>query len=143
MTRRVVVTGVGVVAPNGLGVPAFGQALREGRSGVRAVPRLGELRFSCQVAGVPEGVDALAATLFDADELLAMNSNHRFACVAAVEAWQDARLPRPARGDDEVRWDTGAVLGTGSAAWTPSASVSYRSPTPARCGASAAPPWSR
>jgi len=113
VTRRVVVTGVGVVAPNGLGVPAFGQALREGRSGVRAVPRLGELRFGCQVAGVPEGVDALAATLFDADELLAMNSNHRFACVAAVEAWQDAGLPRPARGDDEVRWDTGAVLGTG------------------------------
>ena len=113
MTRRVVVTGVGVVAPNGLGVPAFGQALREGRSGVRAVPRLGELRFSCQVAGVPEGVDALAATLFDADELLAMNSNHRFACVAAVEAWQDAGLTRPARGDDDVRWDTGAVLGTG------------------------------
>ena len=113
MTRRVVVTGVGVVAPNGLGVPAFGQALREGRSGVRAVPRLRELRFGCQVAGVPQGVDELAATLFDADELLAMNSNHRFACVAAVEAWQDARLPRPARGDDEVRWDTGAVLGTG------------------------------
>jgi len=113
MTRRVVVTGVGVVAPNGVGVPTFGQALREGRSGVRAVPRLGELRFGCQVAGVPEGIDELAATLFDGDELLAMNSNHRFACVAAIEAWQDAGLPRPARGDDEVRWDTGAVLGTG------------------------------
>jgi len=113
VTRRVVVTGVGVVAPNGVGVPAFGQGLREGRSGVRAVPRLGELRFGCQVAGVPEGVDELAATLFDADELLAMNSNHRFACMAAIEAWQDAGLPRPARADDEVRWDTGAVLGTG------------------------------
>jgi 3-oxoacyl-(acyl-carrier-protein) synthase len=109
----VVVTGIGVVAPNALGVSAFGQALREGRSGVRAVPRLSELRFGCQVAGVPEGVDELAATLFDADELLAMNSNHRFACVAAVEAWQDAGLLRPARDDDEVRWDTGAVLGTG------------------------------
>ena len=113
MTRRVVVTGVGVVAPNGLGVPAFGQALRDGRSGVRAVPKLGELRFGCQVAGVPEGVDEFAETLFDAEELLAMNSNHRFACVAAVEAWEDAGLVRPARGDDEVRWDTGAVLGTG------------------------------
>jgi 3-oxoacyl-(acyl-carrier-protein) synthase len=113
VTRRVVVTGVGVVAPNGLGVAAFAQALREGRSGVRAVPRLGELRFGCQVAGVPEGVDELAETFFDADELLAMNSNHRFACLAAVEAWQDAGLTRPARGDDDVRWDTGAVLGTG------------------------------
>jgi 3-oxoacyl-(acyl-carrier-protein) synthase len=111
--RRVVVTGVGVVAPNGLGVPAFARALREGRSGVRAVPKLGELRFGCQVAGVPEGVDELAETLFDGDELLAMNSNHRFACVAALEAWEDAGLVRPARGDDEVRWDTGAVLGTG------------------------------
>jgi 3-oxoacyl-(acyl-carrier-protein) synthase len=109
----VVITGVGVVAPNGLGVAAFGRALREGRSGVRAVPKLGELRFGCQVAGVPEGVDELAETLFDADELLAMNSNHRFACVAALEAWEDAGLARPARDDDEVRWDTGAVLGTG------------------------------
>ena len=113
MTRRVVITGLGVVSPNGLGVPAFGQALRDGRSGVRAVPKLGELRFGCQVAGVPEGVDELAETLFDGDELLAMNSNHRFACVAALEAWEDAGLARPARDDDEVRWDTGAVLGTG------------------------------
>jgi 3-oxoacyl-(acyl-carrier-protein) synthase len=109
----VVVTGVGVVAPNGLGIPAFSQALREGRSGVRAVPRLAELRFGCQVAGVPEGIDELAATLFDADELLAMNSNHRFACVAAVGAWEDAGLTPAERGDDEVRWDTGTVLGTG------------------------------
>src|SRR5262249_35577672 len=54
-----------------------------------------------------------AAAVFDADELLAMNSNHRFACLAAVEAWESARLPRPARGDDAVDWATGAVLGTG------------------------------
>src|SRR6185369_3639342 len=57
--------------------------------------------------------DDVAATLFDPDELMAMNSNHRFACVAATEAWQDAGLARPSRGDDEVDWDTGAVLGTG------------------------------
>ena len=38
MKLRVVVTGLGVVAPNGVGVPAFEDALREGRSGIRAVP---------------------------------------------------------------------------------------------------------
>ncbi len=111
--RRVVVTGVGVVAPNGVGVPAFEDALRAGRSGVRAIPKLRELGFGCQVAGVPDGVDERAAATFDPDELLAMNSNHRFACLAALEAWEDAGFRRPGRDDDAVDWETGAVLGTG------------------------------
>jgi 3-oxoacyl-(acyl-carrier-protein) synthase len=113
VTRRVVVTGLGVVAPNGIGTPAFADALRAGRSGVRTIPKLRELGFGCQVAGVPEGADERAAATFDPDELLAMNSNHRFACLAALEAWEDAGLGRPARDDDAVDWATGAVLGTG------------------------------
>jgi 3-oxoacyl-(acyl-carrier-protein) synthase len=111
--RRVVVTGIGVVAPNGLGVEAYAAALAAGRSGVRVVPELQALGFGCHVAGVPDGVDARCAATFDADDLLAMNSNHRFACLAALEAWEDAGLRRPERGDDAVDWDTGAVLGTG------------------------------
>jgi 3-oxoacyl-(acyl-carrier-protein) synthase len=113
MKRRVVVTGVGVVAPNGIGVEAFTRALREGRSGIRAVPRLRELGFGCQVAGVPEGADARVDERFDEDDRLAMNSNHRYACLAALEAWETAGLRRPERGDDAVDWDAGAILGTG------------------------------
>jgi 3-oxoacyl-(acyl-carrier-protein) synthase len=113
MNRRVVVTGLGVVAPNGVGIAAFERALREGRSGVRALEKLRELGFGCQVAGVPDGTDERAAASFDADELLAMNSNHRFACLATLEAWEDAGLRRPAPGDDVVDWATGAILGTG------------------------------
>ncbi len=113
MKRRVVVTGIGVVAPNGIGVAAFERALREGRSGVRALAKLRELGFGCHVAGVPEGADELASAAFDADDLQAMNSNHRFAGLAALEAWDDAQLERPARGDDTVDWATGAILGTG------------------------------
>ena len=113
MNRRVVVTGIGVVAPNGVGAAAFEDALRSGRSGVRRVARLGELGFGCQVAAVPEGVDEIATAIFDGDEVMAMNSNHRYACIAAVEAWRDAGLQRPSRDDDEVDWRAGAVLGTG------------------------------
>jgi len=113
VNRRVVVTGIGVVAPNGVGVSAFERALREGRSGVRAVEKLRQLGFGCQVAGVPDGADERAAVTFEADELLAMNSNHRFACLAAVEAWEDAGLRRPVREDDAVDWAAGAILGTG------------------------------
>jgi 3-oxoacyl-(acyl-carrier-protein) synthase len=42
-----------------------------------------------------------------------MNSSHRYASIAAVDAWQDAGLERPARDDPHVDWETGAILGTG------------------------------
>ena len=111
--RRVVVTGLGVIAPNGNGLRDFELALRKGSSGLRANAEMQEAGFACQVAGVPQGVDAIATSYFAEDELLAMNSSHRFASIAAVDAWQDAGLARPERGDDRVDWDSGAVLGTG------------------------------
>jgi len=94
--RRVVVTGLGVIAPNGNGVAEFERALREGRSGLRHREDMQELGFGCQVAAVPEGVEALAERSFSAEELFAMNAIHRYAALVALEAWQDAGLARPA-----------------------------------------------
>jgi len=112
--ERVVVTGLGVVAPNALGAPAFAQALRAARSGLRAQKQLAELGFVCQVAGVPEGVDERAAALLPPDVLLASNGNHRYAALAALEAWADAGLPGPEASDPaHVDWESGCVLGTG------------------------------
>lgn len=113
MTRRVVITGIGVIAPNANGVQDFELALRKGRSGLRNIPEMKEAGFGCQVAGVPQGVDELAEASFGQDELMAMNMSHRYASLAALEAWSDAGLERPAHDDDRVNWDTGAILGTG------------------------------
>ncbi len=115
MSRRVVVTGMGVVAPNGVGLESYTSALREGRSGLAHVPIMEELNFACQVAGVPDQqrVDEICEASFPEDELLAMNSSHRFGCVAAVEAWTDAGFEPPERVDETVYWDAGAVIGTG------------------------------
>ncbi|MDH3208678.1 MAG: beta-ketoacyl-[acyl-carrier-protein] synthase family protein [Gemmatimonadota bacterium] len=113
MSRRVVITGLGVVAPNGVGLEAYEQALRGGVSGIRHIPLLDELNFGCRVAGVPEGVDAIAEERFDEGELKAMNSNHRFGCISALDAWADAGFERPAHEDDHVFWEAGAVIGTG------------------------------
>ena len=113
MSRRVVITGMGVVAPNAVGLDAYEQALRDGISGIRHIPILDELKFGCRVAGVPQGVDEVAEQYFDEDELMAMNSSHRFGCVAAVDAWTDAGFERPEHDDDRVNWDAGAVIGTG------------------------------
>ena len=110
---RVVVTGMGVVAPNGVGTRQFAEALFAGKSGIRQQESMRMAKLGCQVAGTPQGTDALCEQTFAADELLAMNANHRFACLAAVEAWQDAGFTLPERDSDEVDWDTGAIMGTG------------------------------
>ena len=68
--RRVVITGLGVLAPNGNGVGDFELALRKGRSGLRRNEDMEEAGFGCRVAGVPQGVDALAESYFDEDLLL-------------------------------------------------------------------------
>ena len=113
MSRRVVITGLGVIAPNANSVDDFNNALRKGLSGIRFIPELEESGFGCCVAGAPQGVDELAEAAFDEDELLVMNSSQRYASLASFEAWRDAGLTRREPGDDTVDWDTGAVLGTG------------------------------
>jgi len=106
------VTGAGVIAPNANGVTDFELALRKGRSGIRRHEKMEELGFASVVAGVPQGTDELAANAFDEDLLRAMNSSHRFAALASLEAWRDASLAVPV-GDTATDWDTGAVIGTG------------------------------
>lgn len=113
MRRRVVVTGLGVVSAIGNTVEEFTAALRDGRSGVRHMPLMEQLGFGCQVAALPQGIDELAARYFDDADLGAMNSGHRFGCIAALDAWCDAGLARPDIDDDCVDWDCGAVIGTG------------------------------
>ncbi len=44
---------------------------------------------------------------------MAMNSNIKFASIAAIDAWRDAGLEIPATDLDNVDWDTGAIIGTG------------------------------
>ncbi|MCX7816739.1 MAG: beta-ketoacyl-[acyl-carrier-protein] synthase family protein [Syntrophales bacterium] len=113
MMRRVVVTGMGVVAPNAHGLEAFEKALREGRSGIRFIPELKELGFSCQVGGKPVDFDRIVESYFDAETLLSMNENIGYASVAAVDAWRDAGFEVPPPDSEYVNWDTGAVIGCG------------------------------
>jgi len=110
---RVVVTGIGVIAPNANGVADFEMALRKGQSGLKHQETMAEAKFGCTVAGSPVGVDALCDETFTQEQLLAMNMNQRYASLAAIEAWEDAGLARPPADSDEVDWRTGAILGTG------------------------------
>jgi len=103
---------MGVVAPNGHGLETFAKALREGRSGIRYFPELAELKFGCQIGGMPDNFEEVRKRYFDHEKLLSINDNIGYVSVSAVDAWQDAGFSLP--GDDSpVDWDTGAILGCG------------------------------
>lgn len=111
--KRIVVTGMGVIAPNANGLNAFSSALKEGRSGLRFQEILKEKAFGCHVAGVPEGIESLRQSYFSDEELLAMNSAMTYACIAAIDAWRDAGLAVPKWDEDVLHEDSGAIIGTG------------------------------
>ena len=113
MKKRVVITGMGVAAPNAHGLDNFEQALKEGRSGIRFIPQLEQLKFGCQIAGIPEDFEAIRKSYFDREKLLSINDNIGFASVAAVDAWKDAGFSLPDSDDDLVDWDTGVIAGSG------------------------------
>src|SRR4051812_11876686 len=52
LMRRVVITGVGVVSPHGIGTAPFWNALLEGKSSISKQTRFDPSAFACQVAGL-------------------------------------------------------------------------------------------
>jgi 3-oxoacyl-(acyl-carrier-protein) synthase len=111
--RRVVITGMGVTAPNAHGLDQFEEALREGRSGIRFIPELQELNFACQIGGVPQDFERIRSSYFDHEKLLSLNDNIGYASVSAVDAWTDAGFTVPDAEDDRVDWDTAVIVGSG------------------------------
>jgi len=104
---------MGVVAPNGHGLAAFEEALRRGTSGIRFHQKLQDLKFGCQVGGVPEISEDVKKSYFSEDLLLAMNASMIYAGIAAIDCWKDAGLKMPTDSENDIDWDTGAVIGTG------------------------------
>ena len=57
MSRRVVITGVGLVSPLGIGSEETWAGLRAGRSGIARVQSFDVSAFACQVAGEVKGFE--------------------------------------------------------------------------------------
>lgn len=112
--RRVVITGLGVVAPNALGTSAFAQALREGKNGVEFIKESEELGFGSQVGAFPKLPEETVSAFkkrFQLKKL--MSSGILYACMAGVEAWEDAGLDILPQDALEPHWDTGCIFGQG------------------------------
>ena len=112
MNRRVVITGLGVAAPNGVGLSDFEASLRTGKSGIRFQPELEKLNFSCQIAGKPQLSPEILQNYFTPLELKGLNSSGIFyGVIAGVDAWKDSGLDL--ENEKEPDWESGIIFGTG------------------------------
>jgi 3-oxoacyl-(acyl-carrier-protein) synthase len=108
MTRRVAITGLGVVTPAGNDVPAMWSRLLEGRGCGAPITNFDARGFSTRIAAEVRNADTLPLPP-DRKLLKFGNRSHRFALVAAEEAMRDAGIAPTSA--DRHRW--GCVVGTG------------------------------
>ncbi|QHI39108.1 3-oxoacyl-[acyl-carrier-protein] synthase 2 [Kordia antarctica] len=113
MKHRVVITGMGVVAPNGVGLPEFANAIKKGISGITYHENLKELNFSCCIGGIPKISEEKKLDYFTPLQLRGFNSaGILYGCIAGIDAWKDAGFPFDA--ESELEYDSGTVFGTGT-----------------------------
>ena len=112
MSRRVVVTGVGLVSPVGMGTQANWDALRAGTSGIGPITRFDAAAFSTRFAGEVKNFDPLQ--FIEKKELKKMDIFIQFAVAASQFAMEDARLTVTPDFADRI----GVFIGSGIGGFT-------------------------
>ena len=111
--NRVVITGMGVVAPNGVGLDAFGAAIASGTSGITFQEDMKAANFSCCIAGVPKISEEKKLEYLTPLQLRGFNSSGiLYGCMAGMDAWRDAGLIIESESD--LDYDSGCIFGTGT-----------------------------
>ncbi|WP_204344575.1 beta-ketoacyl-[acyl-carrier-protein] synthase family protein [Psychroserpens algicola] len=113
MKNRVVITGLGVVAPNGVGLDAFSKAIKNGHSGITHHQQLADLNFSCCIGGIPHISEDKKLEYLTPLQLRGFNSSGiLYGCIAGIDAWKDAGFS--ITSDSKLDFDSGTVFGTGT-----------------------------
>jgi 3-oxoacyl-[acyl-carrier-protein] synthase II len=108
--RRVVITGVGAVSPNGVGAEAFWQAIRDGVSGVQTIHCFDSHALACRVAAEIKGFET--GDYLPGRDLRRVGRSVPLAIAAVQEAFASARIqPEAMTLEDRQSW--GIVLGSG------------------------------
>src|SRR5438034_11797167 len=110
MLPRVVITGMGVVSPNGIGKEAFFRAVLAGKSGVKRISRFDSSHLLVHIGGEIPGFEELAWV--DARERKHVSRVVPRSLAGATEAGADAGLDMASMSFDEKRQMV-IILGTG------------------------------
>ncbi len=104
--RRVVITGIGIVSPAGIGKVPFLEALLAGRSAVRRIERFDPAEFPVKIAAEVRGFDPLA--FIDKKWARRMDRYAQYGAAAATMALEDSGYPI-----EEDPYAVGAFIGSG------------------------------
>ena len=107
--RRVVITGLGLVTPLGIGVEATWKGICEGRSGIGRITKFDATDYACQIAGEVKGFDP--TNYMDAKEAKKMDAFIHYAMVAGTFALEDSGLK--ITPENSVRVGTSIGVGMG------------------------------
>ena len=107
--RRVVVTGLGLVTPLGIGVPKTWEKLCQGQSGIGPISRFDASQYSVRIAGEVKNFDP--ANFIEKKEVKKMDTFIHFAVAASQEAVDDAKLVVTSDNADRVGVYIGAGIG--------------------------------
>jgi 3-oxoacyl-[acyl-carrier-protein] synthase II len=105
--RRVVVTGMGIISPFGIGIDRFWEALRRGQSGVKRIDSFDTSDLTCQIAAPVEGFDP--EEMVSKKDVRRMDRTTQMAVAAAGMALADAGLAEGGYDPYEI----GVGIGTG------------------------------
>jgi len=107
--RRVVITGMGVIAPNGIGIENFWDSLVHGRSGIGRITRFDASSYPFQVAGEVNDFDPL--NYMGPKSARRMDRFAQFAVACTRMAIDDANLEISEKNSDRIGIALGSALG--------------------------------
>ena len=107
MSRRVVVTGVGLLSPLGIGTGESWQAIREGRNGISHIEQFDAAAFACRIAGEVKNFDP--TRFIERKEIKKMGRFIQFGIAASEFAMAQSGLKVDSQNAERV----GVVIGSG------------------------------
>jgi len=111
--NRVVITGLGVVSPNGVGLEAFTKAIKSGSSGITFHQNLKDKGFSCCIGGIPDISEEKKLKYLTPLQLRGFQSTSiLYGCIAGIDAWKDAGFS--VDENSNLEYDSGLIFGTGT-----------------------------
>lgn len=113
MNNRVVITGLGVVAPNGVGLAEFNEAIQNGTSGIQFHQHLKDKGFSCCIGGIPKvSEDKIAEYLTPLQRRGFNSTSILYGIISAIDAYKDAGFSVDEKS--KLDYDSGIIFGTGT-----------------------------
>ncbi len=107
--RRVVITGLGIVSPVGIGVAQAWQNIVAGKSGVTRITKFDASQFASQIAGEVKGFDV--TQYLSAKDARRMDTFIHYGLVAGMEAVKDAGIEVTEQNAERIGVNIGSGIG--------------------------------